>query len=88
MQCDVFTFTAYKSVVLGPRVSTGEPNRWEGLASLGAGPCQEFAGKPLAPTEGREEPSLEPQNTSPVYPAFLGNPDIPTGEIHTLRSGP
>jgi hypothetical protein len=56
MKCDVFMFTAYKSVVLGPLPSAGDPNRWVGVASLGAGKCQEFAGKPLSPTEGGAEP--------------------------------
>ena len=56
MQCDVFMFTAYKGVVLGPQASAGYPNRCVGVDSLAVGHCQEFAEKPLAPTENSEEP--------------------------------
>ena len=56
MQCDVFMFTAQEGVVLGPQASAGDPNRCVGVDSLAVGQCQEFAEKPLAPTENSEEP--------------------------------
>jgi hypothetical protein len=52
----VFLFTAYMDVVLGPRASASAPNRWVGAASFGAGQCQQFAGKLVAPIESGEEP--------------------------------
>ena len=44
--------------MLGPRASAGDPNRCVGVDSLAVGQCQEFAEKPLAPTESSEEPEI------------------------------
>ena len=47
--------------IQGRRIETANErrrptNRWVGVDSLGAEQCQEFAGKPLAPTKSSEEP--------------------------------
>ena len=56
MECDAFMFTAGKGAVLGAFASADAPNHWVGVASLGAGQCPEFAGKPHLSTESSEEP--------------------------------
>ena len=56
MPCDAFMFAASKDAVLGPLASADDPNHWLGTASLCAGQCQEFAGKPHPSTESSEEP--------------------------------
>ena len=78
MQCAVFMFTAYKGVVLRPRVSASDPNRCVGVDSLGAGQCQKFPGKHLAPTESSEEPKnhfdRSPEQKTPLIKITVSQP--------------